>query len=186
MKYFSVYHDEIKDELEDGRIGLIVTPFHAIEHVEKASLAKYFIIDNGCYAHPYKFTIQSYIEFLVSLLPFKEKCLFATAEDVLGDAEATYDKLKLWSQIIRGIGFNCAFVAQDGLENMYIDDTLFDWLFVCGTTKWKMSKEAESQIILFKERGKKVHVGRVNSKVRFMHFAKIGADSADGFRSCYF
>ena len=56
----------------------------------------------------------------------------------------------------------------------------FDVAFVGGSTAWKLGPEAKSLIAAAKARGKGVHVGRVNSQRRFLAFAALGCDSADG------
>lgn len=56
----------------------------------------------------------------------------------------------------------------------------FDWLFIGGTTEWKLSQAVENLIDEAKRQGKKVHVGRVNSRQRFRRFVTLGADTADG------
>jgi hypothetical protein len=55
----------------------------------------------------------------------------------------------------------------------------FDVLFI-GGTQWKMSSHAADLVAEAKARGKGTHAGRVNSEQRYLHFLKLGCDSADG------
>lgn len=110
-----------------------------------------------------------------------EGCLFVTAPDVVGDAEATLD---LFSQWERDLGeLPIALVAQDGLEK--IDERLIPWkkiqaLFIGGTTRWKMGNAARSLGTEAKRRGLWLHMGRVNTKGRVRYAQSIGCDSVDG------
>lgn len=110
----------------------------------------------------------------------KSRCLFATAPDVVGDHAATLSRSLPWLPMIRGLGYRAAFVAQDGAtpETMPWDE--FDVLFIGGTTEFKLhgSSDLISQAYHL---GKPVHVGRVNSRKRYLHFAHMpGVVSADG------
>ncbi len=114
---------------------------------------------------------------LSTLEPHKDSCLFVVVPDVVGDAIQT---LSLYRQWVRHFeGWPVAFVAQDGQENLLLPD-YYDWLFVGGSTAWKMSPAALSVIARAKRDGKRVHVGRVNSIKRWNHFIIAGADSCDG------
>jgi len=62
----------------------------------------------------------------------------------------------------------------------YVEIYEFDWLFIGGTTEWKMSSEADDCIRQVKKLGTPVHVGRVNSLKRMRHFKLMEVDSVDG------
>ena len=66
------------------------------------------------------------------------------------------------------------------MENREVPWALVDWLFVGGSTGWKLGEGAEALIRQAQTHGKRVHVGRVNSATRFRHFRALGCDSADG------
>ena len=57
---------------------------------------------------------------------------------------------------------------------------MIDVLFVGGTTEYKLGEQAVSAIRKAQELGKKVHVGRVNSKKRVEIFNSLKVDSVDG------
>lgn len=109
-----------------------------------------------------------------------DTCLFATAPDVVGDAAATLDESAPWLPLIRALGYPAALVAQDGLENLDVPWDDFDVLFIGGTTEWKLGPHARHLTQEAKRRGKKVHMGRVNSQRRYRYALEIGCDSCDG------
>jgi hypothetical protein len=80
---------------------------------------------------------------------------------------------------IREIGYRAALVGQDGMEHLDVPWDEFDCLFVGGSTEWKLGAGAEILIREAKRRGKWVHIGRVNSRKRYLKFADL-ADSCDG------
>jgi hypothetical protein len=100
------------------------------------------------------------------------------------NARATLELYEKWSAQIKAMGYPIAFVAQDGQEQASFPSD-FDWLFIGGSTEWKLSHKAADCIRRAKEAGKPVHVGRVNSIARFRHFQLLGVDSADGTNPIY-
>lgn len=167
----------VRPELAD-RIGFMHTPMMGNANVPGATWAA----DNGCFAKPEAFSWDGFTRWLAERP--REDCLFATAPDVVGDAAATLAKFWPSLEHLRPTGYPVAFVAQDGSERAgyYTEDlwAAFDVLFIGGSTEWKMSLEVELLIAEAKGRGKRVHVGRVNSYKRLRHFWLAGADSADG------
>lgn len=136
--------------------------------------------DNGCYSRGDAFRLAEYLAWLERMRQISAKCLFATAPDVLGDAAATWERSRNVLPIIRSLGYKAALVGQDGLEREHIDWQVFDVLFVGGTTTWKMSEAAYWLVTEARRRGKHTHMGRVNSRRRFMAAVLAGYDSADG------
>ena len=110
----------------------------------------------------------------------RDRCLFVAAPDVVGDAAATLAQFPAMARRIRAAGWPVALVGQDGMENREVPWALVDWLFVGGSTGWKLGEGAEALIRQAQTHGKRVHVGRVNSATRFRHFRALGCDSADG------
>lgn len=107
-------------------------------------------------------------------------CLFAVAPDVLADAAATLTRSAPWLPRIRDLGYPVALVAQDGLETLDVPWDAFDALFIGGTTAWKLGAAARDLATQAKNRGKWVHMGRVNSQRRYTYARHIGCDSVDG------
>ena len=113
----------------------------------------------------------------------RRRCLFATAPDVLGDAQATWARSRPWLPLIRNLGIPAAIVAQNGAEDhapLWDNAHLWDVLFVGGDTTWKLSDDAHDVVREAQFRGKWVHVGRVNSWRRLSLLADWDVDSVDG------
>ena len=56
----------------------------------------------------------------------------------------------------------------------------FDVLFIGGSTDWKLGAAARGVVKEAKARGKRVHMGRVNSLRRYRYAEAIGCDTVDG------
>jgi hypothetical protein len=158
--------------MRNGIIGCIVTPKQGQVPDDVRMIA-----DNGCFGKGYPGD-QNWIRWLASL-PL-DRVQFATAPDVVGDAEATLKRSLPWMEPIRSLGVPAALVAQDGLETMTVPWDEFDALFIGGSTSWKLGPHAAALITQARERGKWVHMGRVNSRRRFRVAWLSGCDSADG------
>ncbi|MCX5206756.1 hypothetical protein OG897_35795 [Streptomyces sp. NBC_00237] len=107
-------------------------------------------------------------------------CLFAVAPDVPMDAEATLAESLPWLPRIRALGYPAAFAAQDGAEDTPLPRDDFDVLFLAGSTTWKLGQAAATLVAEAVRRGKKVHMGRVNSGRRFQYAQGLGCASSDG------
>lgn len=144
--------------------------------------------DTGCFSSRTPFRLDKYLSWLVSMVPYRDTCLFATAPDVVpmhlddpsGAASLTWARSKYTLPVIRALGFAAALVAQNGLEDMVVPWDDLDALFVGGTTDWKLSPVCASLVDEAKRRHKYVHMGRVNSFKRLRYAYEIGCDSADG------
>lgn len=115
----------------------------------------------------------------VQSLP-REHCLFIVAPDVVADVVATLAESLPWLPRIRELGFPAAFVAQDGLESLAVPWDAFDVLFIGGSTGWKLSPHAARLAREAKDRGKRIHMGRVNSGRRKAIADLFECDSVDG------
>jgi hypothetical protein len=136
--------------------------------------------DTGCFAAPEKHDDERYLAWLAARAYARDRCLFATAPDVVGDAEATLTRSLPLLGRIRATGYPAALVAQDGLESLPVPWDAFDALFVGGTTAWKLSEPTYNLVREAKARGKWCHMGRCNS-LRRLKAAQVGGyDSADG------
>lgn len=158
-------------------LGVILTPRMGNAPDLSRSL---FAIDNGCFSQPESFDVGEYEAYMERWRGDQDRCLFVTAPDVVGDAEATWQRSKAVLPTIRAHGYKAALVAQDGLERMDVPWDEFDCLFVGGSTTWKLSEAAYELVRDADERGKWTHMGRVNSWRRLKAAAVSGYDSADG------
>lgn len=168
--------DERVESYRELGLGVMITP------ERRGTVAPDWVCwaaDNGCFsespARP--FVAQEWIAWLAALPT--DRCLFATAPDVLGDAAATWARSEPWLQVVRSLGFSAALVAQDGFDADATDWSAFDCLFVGGTDEFKLGP-AFALVGEARARGKWVHIGRVNSERRWRAFDAVGADSADG------
>ncbi|NBE80331.1 hypothetical protein GVV04_04865 [Micromonospora sp. NEAU-HG-1] len=109
-----------------------------------------------------------------------DRCAWAVAPDVPFDAEGTLAESLPWLPRIRALGIPAAFAAQDGCEDGLIPWDDFDVLFLAGTTEWKVGDVARRLTREARERGKTIHMGRVNSAARLRLAADFGCESADG------
>jgi hypothetical protein len=135
--------------------------------------------DTGCFNQPTRHDDAAYLAWLIGHRA-QERCLFATAPDVVGDAGATLTRSKHMLRVIRALGYRSALVAQDGLESLAVPWDAFDCLFLGGSTGWKLSASAANLAHEASARGKWVHMGRVNSLRRLRIARRMGCDSVDG------
>jgi len=105
-------------------------------------------------------------------------CLFVTAPDVVGDWILTRGRFAAWRGHLGG--FPIGYVAQDGQPAAEVPWDEIAALFIGGTTAYKLSAEAELLGREAKDRGKWLHMGRVNSRKRFDYARATGCDSVDG------
>jgi hypothetical protein len=158
-------------------IGAIVTP--ASHRRLPADLI--WAADNGCYAQGDTFRLGRYLDWLSRPVGSLTLCLFATAPDVVGDAEATWKRSAPILPQLRALGYPAALVAQDGFDVEATNWDAFDVLFIGGTNAWKRTERGGyAAIAEAKRRGKFCHVGRVNGGAFLRAVAGAGADSADG------
>lgn len=166
---------QVRDAMASGRLGMLATPNEGRAPLPGVVWAA----DNGCFSTRYVGD-ESWLAWLARHAGHADRCLFATAPDVVGDAAATLARSAPWLPKIRALGYPAALVAQDGLEHLPVPWDAFDVLFVGGSTGWKLSRAAARLVAEAKRRGKHVHMGRVNSRTRWQYAEYIGCDTVDG------
>ena len=139
-----------------------------------------FGADNGCFRQGASFDPEVWLRWLERLGWCRHNCLFAVAPDVLGDPRATLIRSLLYLDRIAQLGFPRAFVSQDGCTSSLVPWDSMEVLFVGGSTKWKLSEASYSLVAEARERGKRTHMGRVNSVRRIAACIASRIDSADG------
>jgi hypothetical protein len=175
---------KIRASMAAGRLGAIITPRQG----NKLPPDVLFCIDNGCgpgadgqpgTGYPGD---RKYLEMLSRLSArARQRCLFATAPDVLCDASATLARSAPFLTRTRAwFGLPAALVAQDGLEHLDVPWPSFDVLFIGGSTEWKLGPAAAQLAAEAHARGKRVHMGRVTTRQRLRYADHIGCDTADG------
>lgn len=175
MIYFAPPHKSAIPHMVAGDLGWIDTPDQCNQGSRPNGVI--WIADNGCFGKKV-FDQNRWFAWLQRHTD-AEHCVFATAPDVVGDHQATLARSAPWLPKIRSLGYPAAFVAQDGATPGTMPWTDFDALFIGGTDNFKMSDTAIAIANEAKQRNMWVHVGRVNSRKRFLRFTAI-ADSADG------
>jgi hypothetical protein len=167
----------------DTDFGILASPAmqRGIPSGIEAGLA--WAADNGSFTR--KFDPDKFLTWLKRYRPYQSTCLFVVCPDVVGDARAT---LMLFEQYRpRFKGWPLAFVAQDGQEHLDFPDPLsWDCLFVGGSTVWKLGPGAEACILRALALDKHIHIGRVNYKRRYQHFASFDQSerfTCDGTRN---
>ena len=180
----------VRDAMVIGPVGAIMSPRQG----NRLPADAMFAIDNNCgpgkdgrpgTAYPgderYMTLIQALIEAdgADPYDPFTSRCLFATAPNVVGDAQATLRRSYMLGWI-RYAGLPAALVAQDGLEHLATPLGRLRCLvprrqhgLEARPGRPRPGRRGES-------RGKWVHMGRVNSLKRLRYADAIGCDSADG------
>ena len=123
-------------------------------------------VDNQCYTGRFEPAAYTRILKRIARTHGTERALFAAAPDVVGNARATLQLARTWLPLLRRLGFPAALVAQDGLEALAVPWHSLDALFIGGTTAWKLSPAAGNLMAEARDRGKHIHVGRVNSFTR--------------------
>lgn len=106
--------------------------------------------------------------------------LWVAVPDIVADAAATLLRWQLWRPALRYFSLPAAYVAQDGSETLPPPWHELDCLFIGGSTAWKEGAHAARLIREAKDRGKWVHVGRVNTLRRARLFSALDVDSIDG------
>lgn len=178
----------------EKNVGLLVQPGNSYH--KRVHLFPAWAGDNGEFTQTAKTDAEKKIAFRAMLAQPELKanaatCLFIVAPDklavladgtVIGDAQGTLDQFPEWAAEIKAAGFPVAFVAQDGLENLLdlVPWDLVDVLFLGGSTEWKLGEGARICTAAAKARGKRVHMGRVNSYKRLALAQSWGVDTADG------
>lgn len=164
--------------MADHRLGHITIPDRRSWR-DQHPAGTLWAADNGCYGLGWP-GFDAWFQWLRDLAWDASRCWFATAPDVVGDARATLERSGPWLPRIRSLGYPAALVAQDGLEDLEVPWEALDVLFLGGSTDWKLSEAATELAREAIQRGKRVHMGRVNSHRRYRHATEVGCHSVDG------
>lgn len=168
--------------LPDKRdFGWLLTPRRSMNGTMKSQTHSHdmrWAIDNECFSLGPDFDFERYVRFVKRARENPGTCLFVTVPDVVSDAKGTHEHWKRYAPILRRCGLPLAYVAQDGMDEL--PGVKFDALFIGGSTEYKLSQVVADLIRAAHTKGKWVHVGRVNTPKRILHFWHLGADSFDG------
>lgn len=202
IKWFGNPTRSARQAMRDGEFGAVITPaqgmYAGLEGVE-------LIVDNGKFGQGYPGDVQ-FLAF-VARMPADARILFVVAPDVVGDAAATLKLSAPFLPVIRAMGHRVALAAQNGLTPGMTPWDEFDVLFLGGVTEclpcawtrpaaergwrfcplccrplaeWKTSEAAVTLARAAQDRGKDVHMGRVNGTDRLAIAEAMGCATADG------
>ena len=182
MIYFAnPSNSRVRDAMMAGLLGAITTPAQG----NKITGLPLWCADNGCgpgvrgigkgFPGP-----EAWLAWLADLAPHASRCAFAVAPDVVGDAAATLERSLPFLPVIRAMGYPAAFVAQNGQDHLPVPWDEFDVLFNGGDDEWKLGEPMRRLAAEAKARGKRLHMGRVNSLKRMRRATGDGYDSSDG------
>jgi hypothetical protein len=155
------------------RLGWMMTPDMGNRIPEEGPLGA----DNARFNNPARYSDDRYERFLLEM-PL-DRTLFAVAPDVVGNHAATLELSLPMLRRIREMGHQTAFVAQNGWNDGTTPWDLIDVIFVGGDDDFKYMGGVEA-VRAARRRGKRAHMGRVNSLRRLRHALRIGCHTADG------
>lgn len=177
MEYFATASGpKVRDKMVDGTLCQIVTP--AAGNRVQPNVRRW-CADNAVFADKYPGD-DKYLAWLAKRRWAADRCTFAVAPDVVGDAVATLVRSAPMFDQIRMAGFPVALAFQDGIRSSMVPWGCFDVAFIGGSTEWKIGQQAEALSWEARCRGKWVHMGRVNSAKRMARAVAMGCDSVDG------
>lgn len=153
-------------------VGQLLTP---LTRYKLRDPSKPWAIDNGAFA---AFDADAFMALIEREQHHRDHCLFVTVPDVVASARRTLEVFEFWRPKL--MGWRLALACQDGQEHLSIPWNDIHAVFIGGSTSWKCGDGAAQIVRAAKAIGKWVHIGRVNNGVRWEHFDKLGADSADG------
>lgn len=169
----------------DAPVGHLLTPHNGNTLDSLLATGRPIACDNACFGgldEPALVRmLMLWCERLLAQGAHPRRVLWCTVPDVVADHRATLRQFGRYAGLVGWAGLPLAFVAQDGCEPA----AGVPWgdircLFIGGSTAWKEGEDAARLVRAAKDRGKWVHVGRVNTERRLRHFEALGADSIDG------
>lgn len=176
MRYFATASGpKVREVMAAGVLGQICTPLAGNVLMPGVD----WCADNAAFGNSYPGD-GPYLAWLDARRWALDRCAFAVAPDVVGDAAATLARSLPMLPQIRARGYRVAYAAQNGARPEGIPWREFDALFIGGDTPWKLGPQAFLLAQVARGLGKWVHMGRVNSKIRIDYAREIGCDSVDG------
>jgi hypothetical protein len=157
-------------EMPGVEAGQLLTPLTCYRRWSDA-----WAIDNGAFSG---FREAAFVS-LLEREKTAEGCLFVCCPDIVGNARRTLEVFDVWQTRIQSMRYPVALVLQDGIEDLEIPWARLQAVFVGGSTEFKGSKAASDCARAARMLGKWVHVGRVNTPIRYDYWKPL-ADSCDG------
>lgn len=158
-------------------LGYLLCPHNGTAMDKVKSWGIPYACDNGCFSG---FQPGDWFRMIKKVEASGHYPMWVVAPDLWKRAQTTLDLFRVWQPWLVARGFKLAFAAQDGSEKGLIPWQEIDCLFLGGSTEWKTGPIAERLTREAHERGKWVHMGRVNTPKRVGICASWGVDSFDG------
>jgi len=140
-----------------------------------------WVLDNGCFT---EFKEDTWLRMVMQGINDNDMLWF-TMPDEVANHRITLNLFERYKEALSTIMSwdvfkdKAAFVLQDGCNINEIPWDDITAIFLGGSTKFKLSREAYQMLQAGRERGKWVHVGRVNTTPRIVYFSRV-ANSIDG------
>lgn len=169
---------EVTRAMSERRLGCITTPKQGNPIPE----GSFWCADNGKFGKGWPGP-EAWLVWLTDTVSRygPDRCVFAVAPDVVGNAQATLQESQPWLQPVRDLNIPVAFVAQDGCSEWgLIPWGEFDVLFLGGSDEFKLGAEGQLVTSWAVDLGVPVHMGRVNSKKRLNLALSWGCSTVDG------
>lgn len=172
----TIAHPQIQAHRHRGGLGRLVQPRHYPRIRSTARAGIPWAADNDCFQG---LDGPAYLRMLgaIARLP---GCLFVVVPDVVGDHDATRAQWDAWRAAVAATELPLAFALQNGANSDGVPWDECAAVFVGGDTEWKLGAAASQLTWEAHERGKWVHMGRVNSRKRWARAAEMLCDSVDG------
>lgn len=158
-------------------LGCLPTPHTGNSPTSLAELGLPMAGDNGC------FNGLDSEAFVVMLNTYREaevKLDWVTVPDRVEDGDETFRLWGRWQTVVRAFGFRPAMVLQDGMTRFDVHQFDPPVLFIGGSDDFKLGPLAANLTSDWLEKGRPVHMGRVNTKKRIEYAVRIGCTSCDG------
>jgi hypothetical protein len=173
------------------RFGVITTAAHGCvpAGIKEGRL---WALDNECFRRPFDY--ERWLAHWHRLFPYSKRCLFVVVPDKPFDAGerwpcGTTGTHKLRKQLdrfdnlaqVRKPWLGLAFAAQDGQESLPLPEEA-DWVFIAGSTEWKLSDAAASVMQRAWDAGMYIHVGPRQQPAALPPLPPAGGPSGPGHR----
>lgn len=156
--------------------GSLATPESGNDMKIAARLGMPWALDNGCF----KTYDPPGIVRMLRRFRGVSGCKFAVVPDVVCDHDSTLLLFRAWIGTYQRLGYPAAFVLQNGVSINAVPWGSVAAVFIGGDTPFKFCDLVRELVGEAKQRGKWVHMGRVNSIRRIQYANSIGCDSIDG------
>lgn len=165
----------VRDAMISRRIGCIMTPAQGNTLPPSVTWCG----DNGRFGQGWPGR-DTYLRWAAQMAADIDRCQFMVAPDVPFDMAGTLAEFHTYCDDLHSLGYPVALALQNGAEHVTLPWGDIEAVFIGGDTTWKTGPAAAALAAEAAELGKHVHMGRVNSRKRFLLAAGMGCDSADG------